>query len=159
MSTKLGSKVTRRSNDQAIREIDAEAARHGLVRVNEYWLQKHRLPDGRVVRRGFCYRPEATDLIQRLEQQRNSEPLGTSSGALVREARSEGGVEWPNTSSSLGRGRNNESFTGRTVPVLAAIVGRRVIALGRSIRYLQFPRSSTSTCCAVAVCFAQIDIA
>ena len=78
------------SNDQAIREIDAEAARHGLLRVNEYWLQKHRLPDGRVVRRGFCYRPEDTDLMQRLEQQRSSEPLGTSSSELVREARSEG---------------------------------------------------------------------
>jgi hypothetical protein len=25
-------------NDAAIREIDAEAARHGLIRVNEYWL-------------------------------------------------------------------------------------------------------------------------
>jgi hypothetical protein len=77
------------SNDQAIREIDAEAARHGLVRVNEYWLQKHPLPDGKVVRRGFCYRPEDTNLVQRLEGRRSSEPLGTSSGELVRETRSE----------------------------------------------------------------------
>lgn len=78
------------SNDQALREIDAEAARHGLVRVNEYWLQKHPLPDGRVVRRGFCYRPEDSKLMERLEKRRNSEPVGTSSGELVREVRSEG---------------------------------------------------------------------
>ena len=77
-------------NDRAIRDIDAEAARHGLVRVNEYWLQKHRLPDGRVVRRGFCYRPEPTDLIERLEDRRRREPLGVSSGELVRESRAEG---------------------------------------------------------------------
>src|SRR5687767_3295726 len=77
------------SNDQAIREIDAEAARHGLVRVNEYWLQKHTLPNGKIVRRGFCYRPEESHLLQRLEHNRASEPLGTSSGELVREIRSE----------------------------------------------------------------------
>jgi hypothetical protein len=78
------------SNDQALRKIDAEAARHGLVRVNEYWLQKHPLPDGRVVRRGFSYRPEDSNLLERLEKCRNSEPVGTSSGELVREVRSEG---------------------------------------------------------------------
>ncbi len=59
------------SNDLAIREIDAEAARHGLVRVNEYWLQKHRAAGGTVVRRGFCYRPEPTDLVQRVEDRRS----------------------------------------------------------------------------------------
>ncbi len=78
------------SNDEAIRQIDAEAALHGLVRVNEYWLQKHRLADGKVVRRGFCYRPENTDLINRLEERRRAEPLGASSGDLIRETRSEG---------------------------------------------------------------------
>jgi hypothetical protein len=41
------------TNDQAIREIDAEAARHGLVRTREYWLQTFSLPDNRVVRRGL----------------------------------------------------------------------------------------------------------
>ena len=45
------------SNADAIREIDAEAAKFGLVRTREYWLQTFSLPDGRVVRRGFCYRP------------------------------------------------------------------------------------------------------
>jgi len=78
------------SNDQAIREIDAEAARHGLVRVNEYWLQRYRLPDGKMVRRGFCYRPEPTDLIGRLEARRRAEPMGISSGDTVRELRDEG---------------------------------------------------------------------
>jgi hypothetical protein len=75
------------SNDQAIREIDAEASRHGLVRVNEHWLQRHRLPDGKIVRRGFCYRPEPTDLSARLAARREAEPMGTSSGDLVREQR------------------------------------------------------------------------
>ena len=75
--------------EQAIREIDTEAARHGLVRVNEYWLQKHQLPDGKMVRRGFCYRPVETDLMQRLEQRRKTEPVGASSGELVRELRPE----------------------------------------------------------------------
>jgi predicted polyphosphate/ATP-dependent NAD kinase len=78
------------TNEDAIRDIDAEAARHGLVRVNEYWLQKHRLADGRIARRGFCYRPEPTDLIERLEARRRTEPLGVSSGELVREDRAEG---------------------------------------------------------------------
>jgi len=78
------------SNDEAIREIDAEAGRHGLVRVNEYWLQRRRLPDGRMVRRGFCYRPEPTDLVARLDAQRRAEPIGVSSGELVREQRDEG---------------------------------------------------------------------
>ena len=78
------------SNDQAIREIDAEAGRHGLVRVNEYWLQRHPLSDGKFVRRGFCYRPEETGLLQRLEKLRKSEPVSASSGELIREVRSEG---------------------------------------------------------------------
>jgi hypothetical protein len=78
------------SNDQALREIDAEAAWHGLVRVNEYWLQKRLLQVGKVVRRGFCYRPENSNLMQRLAERRQSEPLGTSSGELVREVRNEG---------------------------------------------------------------------
>ena len=75
------------TNDQAIREIDAEAARYGLVRVNEYWLQRHRLADGRTARRGFCYRPEPSDLVERLETQRSAEPMGASSGDAVRELR------------------------------------------------------------------------
>lgn len=78
------------SNDAAIREIDAEAAKHGLVRVNEYWLQRHRLPDGRVVRRGFCYRPEPTDLLARMEARRTGEPMGASSADVVRELRDQG---------------------------------------------------------------------
>ncbi len=28
------------TNDQAIREIDSEAANHGLARTHEYWLQR-----------------------------------------------------------------------------------------------------------------------
>ena len=77
------------SNDKAIREIDNEAARHGLVRVNEYWLKTRHLPDGKVVRRGFCYRPEDTHLLERLDNRRSSESMGASSGDLVREVRSE----------------------------------------------------------------------
>lgn len=75
------------SNDQAIREIDTEAARHGLVRVNEYWLQQWRLPDGKPVRRGFCYRPPEIDLVSRLEARRGTEPIGMSSADIVRQMR------------------------------------------------------------------------
>jgi len=77
-------------NDAAIREIDVEASRHGLVRVREYWLQTHRLPDGRIVRRGFCYRPAESDLADRVAMRREADPVGTSSTQIVRELRDTG---------------------------------------------------------------------
>lgn len=75
------------SNDQAIREIDAEATRYGLVRTREYWLQTFSLPDGRVVRRGFCYRPEPSGRVDRVAGRRGEAMEGTPSGQLVRETR------------------------------------------------------------------------
>lgn len=75
------------SNDQAIREIDAEAAKHGLVRTREYWLQTFSTPDGRVVRRGFCYRPEPTGLADRVAARRGTLVQGTSSAQIVRDMR------------------------------------------------------------------------
>lgn len=77
-------------NDAAIREIDVEAARHGLVRVKEYWLQTRRLPDGKIVRRGFCYRPDQGDVAARVAAQRGSHPVGTPSNEMVRELRDTG---------------------------------------------------------------------
>ncbi len=78
------------TNDQAIREIDVEAARHGLVRTREYWLQTFSLPDGRVVRRGFCYRPEQSHRVERVAGRRGPEMEGTPSAQLVREMRDGG---------------------------------------------------------------------
>jgi hypothetical protein len=75
------------SNDQAIREIDAEAGRHGLVRTREYWLQTFSLPDGRVVRRGFCYRPAPSGRVDRISARRGTEMEGTPPADLVRAMR------------------------------------------------------------------------
>lgn len=75
------------TNDQAIREIDAEAARHGLVRTREYWLQTFSLPDGRVVRRGFCYRPEPSGLADRVAARRGAGVVGATAAQIVREMR------------------------------------------------------------------------
>lgn len=77
-------------NDAAIREIDAAAARHGLVRVREYWLQTGRLPDGRIVRRGFCYRPAPSDLAARMEARRAADPLAVPAAEMVRQIRDAG---------------------------------------------------------------------
>ena len=71
-------------NNQAIREIDAEAAKHGLARTREYWLQTFSLPDGRVVRRGFCYRPGPSPRLDRVAARRGSEAEGLPSAELVR---------------------------------------------------------------------------
>src|SRR5579862_3369761 len=79
------------SNARAISEIDAEAARHGLVRTREYWLQTFQ-HHGKVVFRGFCYRPEPSDELDRAEraaQRIAKEPVGISSVDLVRADRSE----------------------------------------------------------------------
>ncbi len=75
------------SNDAAIREIDTEAGKYGLVRVKEYWLQTRRTSDGRTVRRGFCYRPAPSDLVDRLEARRGSSVVGKPSNELLRDIR------------------------------------------------------------------------
>jgi hypothetical protein len=75
------------SNDQAIREIDAEAAKHGLIRTREYWLHTFKMPDGRVVRRGFCYRPEPWGLAEDTASRRGNEPQGQTAAEIVREMR------------------------------------------------------------------------
>jgi hypothetical protein len=77
------------TNSDAIREIDAAAGRHGLVRSREYWLQTFTMPDGRVVRRGFCYRPEPSARTERVAARRSPSPEGISSESLVRQMRDE----------------------------------------------------------------------
>lgn len=78
------------TNREAIQEIDAEAARHGLVRTREYWLQTFPRPDGRLVRRGFCYRPEPSGLDRRVAARRGAALEGESSSEIVRAARDQG---------------------------------------------------------------------
>ncbi len=75
------------TNAEAIREIDAEAARHGLVRTREFWLQTFSMPDGRIVRRGFCYRPEPSGLVDRVAGRRGARPEGAPSSVLIRDMR------------------------------------------------------------------------
>jgi hypothetical protein len=75
------------TNDEAIREIDAEAARYGLTRTREYWLQTFSLPDGRIVRRGFCYRPEPSNLAERVASRRGMVMQGMTSDQIVRTMR------------------------------------------------------------------------
>jgi len=75
------------TNTEAIREIDLEAAKHGLVRTREYWLQTFRMPDGRVVRRGFCYRPEPWGLAERMADRRGTDAKGQTAAEIVREMR------------------------------------------------------------------------
>src|SRR5947207_15993932 len=74
-------------NDRAIREIDAGAARYGLVRTREYWLQSFAMPDRWVVRRGFCYRPETSDLADRVTARRGAAVAGATAAEIVRQAR------------------------------------------------------------------------
>ena len=75
------------SNIDSIREIDAEAAKHGLVRTREYWLQTFKMPDGRIVRRGFCYRPEPWGRADDIAARRGTEPQGQTAAQIVREMR------------------------------------------------------------------------
>ncbi len=75
-------------NVSAIREIDAEASKHGLVRTREYWLQTFSY-EGRVVRRGFCYRPAPSERIERGFAPHEGELVGVSSADLVRSMRDE----------------------------------------------------------------------
>ena len=77
------------TNDAAIQDVDAEAAKHGLVRTREYWLQTFRMPDGKIVRRGFCYRPDpgGSGLADRLASRRGTATQGATSAQMVREIR------------------------------------------------------------------------
>ena len=75
-----------KTNDEAVREIDDEAAKYGLVRVREYWLQTF-LHNDQLVRRGFCYRPEPSGREDRLAARRGSSQQGAPSDELVREMR------------------------------------------------------------------------
>lgn len=75
------------SNEQAIREIDIEAAKHGLVRTREYWLQTFKLADGQVVRRGFCYRPEPWGRADDVAARRGTQVKGQTAAQIVREMR------------------------------------------------------------------------
>lgn len=77
------------SNETAIREIDTEAGRHGLARVRETWLQRFKLPDGRLVYRGFCYRPPPSDLAERVATRRGNHVEGEPSERLIRQMRDE----------------------------------------------------------------------
>ena len=72
------------TNTEAIREIDAEAAKHGLVRAREYWLQTFKTPDGKVVRRGFCYRPEPWGMAEGIAARRGTEVKGQTAAQIVR---------------------------------------------------------------------------
>ena len=74
------------TNTEAIREIDAEAAKHGLVRVREYWLQTFKMPDGRIVRRGFCFRPEPWGMAEDIAVRRGADVQGAAA-EIVREMR------------------------------------------------------------------------
>ncbi|MDQ2731200.1 MAG: hypothetical protein M3Y56_06040 [Armatimonadota bacterium] len=71
----------------AIKEIDAEAFKHGLARTREYWLPSVQLPDGRFVRRGICHRPVASGMAERMALRRTNEPFGISSAEIVRTLR------------------------------------------------------------------------
>ncbi len=75
------------TNTEAIREIDSEAAKHGLVRTREYWLQTLKLADGRVVRRGFCYRPEPWGRANDIAERRGTEAKGQTAAQIVRQMR------------------------------------------------------------------------
>lgn len=75
------------TNEQAIREIDEEAARHGLVRTREYYLQTFLAPDGRIVRRGFCFRPAPSGRLERVVARRGKSTEGTPSEELIRQMR------------------------------------------------------------------------
>ncbi len=70
-------------NAQAIREINAEASKYGLVRTKEYWLQQFTL-DGNLVYRGFCWRMEPSGIGQKLAQARAGNLVGVSSSEIVR---------------------------------------------------------------------------
>ena len=76
------------NNVNAIREIDSEASRYGLVRTREYWLQTFSY-NNKVVRRGFCYRPAPSERTERKFTPREGELVGVSSADLVRSMRDE----------------------------------------------------------------------
>lgn len=76
-------------NIVAIKEIDAQAAQYGLIRTREYWLPTFSY-EGRVVRRGFCYRPETADMFhisRRMAEMRQNDVVGASSAQIIREMR------------------------------------------------------------------------
>ena len=76
-------------NITAIKEIDAEAAKYGLVRTREYWLQQFTY-EGQPVFRGFCFRLEPADIpnIGRcLAEARQNDVVGVSSVQIIREMR------------------------------------------------------------------------
>jgi len=75
------------SNTEAIREVDLEAAKHGPVRTREYWLQTFKTPDGRIVRRGFCYRPEPWGMADDIASRRGTESSGQTAAEMVRQMR------------------------------------------------------------------------
>lgn len=76
-------------NNTAIKEIDAEAAKYGLIRTREYWLQQFTFEGGPVYR-GFCFRLEPADIPaigRRLAEARQNDVVGVSSAQIVREMR------------------------------------------------------------------------
>jgi hypothetical protein len=75
------------TNTEAIREIDTEAAKHGVVRTREYWLQTFELPDHGVVRRGFCYRPGPSGFAERVAARRGDEVRGMTAAQMIRDMR------------------------------------------------------------------------
>lgn len=75
------------TNTEAIREIDSEAAKRGLVRAREYWLQTFRMPDGRIVRRGFCHRPEQWGRAEEIAARRGNDVKGQTAAQIVRDMR------------------------------------------------------------------------
>ena len=75
------------NNTDAIREIDEEAVKHGLVRTREYWLETLRTPDGRLVRRGFCHRPAPWGRAQEIAARRGDQPKGQTAAEIVRQMR------------------------------------------------------------------------
>jgi hypothetical protein len=117
---------------QAIREIDAVAARHGLLRARESYPQRLFLTDGRAVFRGICYRPEPTGLAERVAVRRGTDVQGMSSAEIVREMR---GQEWfmpayvVVDASVTGAWLFPERFSINAQSVLTAIAARRVSAI------------------------------
>lgn len=75
------------TNAEAIREIDMQAAKHGLARTREYWLQTFELPDGRIVRRGFCYRPGPSGFADRVAARRGNNVGGMTAAEMIRAMR------------------------------------------------------------------------
>ena len=74
-------------NMGAIREIDEKAASYGMLRVGEGYLRTFLGPGNKIVRRGFCYRPTPTGLLERVDARRGPALEGAPSDELVREMR------------------------------------------------------------------------